>query len=158
MNDRRGGKKGQSSFELLMTLSLGLAVLLPLVVLAFIQLASANSTISSVEAQQAATKLSSYATLVGSEGYPAKEQATIQVPSGVQSIYVGNSNNQPGHEVIFVIRSPVGPSYITAYTPVNVSGDLGGITASGTYLINVTAEPTCQNGAPVPCVYMSLIT
>lgn len=154
MNERRQ-TKAQSSFELLMTLSLGLAVLLPLVVLAFVQLASSSSTISSVEAQQAATKLASFATIVGSEGPPSKELTQIQVPSGVQNIYVGNSNGGVGHEIIFVVRSPTGLSYVTAYTPVNVSGDLGGITSTGTYLINVSAQSMCPSGAPVPCVYMS---
>lgn len=146
--------KAQSSFELLITLAFGLAVLLPVVVLAFIQIASSSSSLSSIEAQQAASKLSSISTLVGSEGYPAKQVVQIEIPPGVQYIYVGSSAAGFGHAIIFGVSAPSGISYVTSYTPVNVSGNLGGITAPGTYLINVTAQNVCPNGSNVPCVYM----
>jgi hypothetical protein len=145
----------QSSFELLVTLAFGLAILLPLVVLAFIQLASASTSLTSVEAQQAANKLSSVATMIGSEGPPSRQVAQIQMPSGVRFVYVGNMNNSVGHEIIIVISSPTGLSYVTAYTPANVSGQLGGITATGTYLVNVTATSSCPSKPSVACVYMS---
>ena len=151
----RNNSKLQSSFELLVTLAFGLAILLPLVIIAFIQLAGANANLSAIESQQAATKLASVATLVGSEGPPAKQLAQIQVPPSVRFIYVGNVNDTVGHEIIFVITSPSGLSYITAYTPVNVSGSLGGITSTGAYLINVTATNSCPSNSNVPCVYMS---
>ncbi len=145
----------QSSFELLITLSFGLALLLPLVIVAFLQLAGANVSLSSVEAQQAASKLASTATLVGSEGVPAKQLVQIQVPSSVTSIYVGNVNNTTGHEVIFVVSSPSGSSYITAYSPVNISGSLQSIENAGTYLVNVSAVSSCPSNTLMPCVYMS---
>jgi len=149
--------KAQSSFELLITLSLGLAVLLPIVVLAFLQVASATSSMAGIESQQAASKLASIATLVGSEGPPAKQLVQIQMPPGVQYIYIGTQQGTIGHEIIFVIRAPSGYNYVTSYTPVNVSGNLGGITSTGTYLINVTATSTCPNQQPLPCVYISPI-
>ncbi len=145
----------QSSFELLVTLAFGLAILLPLVVLAFIQLSSSSSSLTSVQAQQVANKLSSAATQVGSEGPPARQVTQIEMPSGVRFVYVGNLNNSVGHEIVIVISSPTGLSYITAYTPANVSGQLGGITATGTYLINVTATSSCPSNPGVACVYMS---
>lgn len=145
----------QSSFELLVTLAFGLAILLPLVVLAFIQLSSTSTSLSSVQAQQVANKLSSVATLVGSEGPPARQVAQVQMPTGVRFVYVGNMNNTVGHEIIVVISSPTGLSYVTAYTPANISGQLGGITATGTYLINVTALSSCPSNPSVACVYMT---
>lgn len=145
----------QSSFELLITLSVGLAVLLPVVVLAFVQLSSATTSLSSIEAQQAASKVASIATLVGSEGAPAKQLIEITVPSGVRYIYVGNSGNGVGHEIIFEVNSPHGLSYVTAYTPINVSGNLGGLTSTGTYLVNVSAESTCPGQTTTSCVYIS---
>ena len=145
----------QSSFELLVTLAFGLAILLPLVVLAFIQLASANTSLTSTQAQQVANKLSSVATLVGSEGPPARQVAQIQMPSGVRFVYVGNMNNSVGHEIIIVISSPTGLSYVTSYTPADVSGQLGGITATGTYLVNITATSSCPTKPSVACVYMT---
>lgn len=147
--------RAQSSFELLVTLAFGLAILLPLVIIAFIQLAGANANLSAIESQQAASKLASAATLIGSEGPPAKQLVQIQVPPNVRSIYVGNANNTVGHEVIFVITSPSGSSWITAYTPVNVSGSLGGMTSTGAYLVNVTALASCPSNNAVPCVYMT---
>ncbi len=152
--ENRRSLRAQSSFELLITLAFGLAVLLPVVVLAFIQIASSSSSLASIEAQQAASKLTSIATLVGSEGYPAKQVVQIEMPPGVQYVYVGSSSTGFGHAIVVGVSSPSGISYITSYTPVNVSGNLGGITAAGTYLINVTAQNVCPNGSNVPCVYM----
>lgn len=152
---KRTNPKLQSSFELLITLAVGLAVLLPIVAIAFIQIANANSSISSIEAQQAASKLASIATLVGSQGPPAKQVAQVQIPTGVRYIYVGSLNNGVGHEIIFVVSAPNGVSYVTAYTPVNVSGNLGGVVAPGTYLINSTALSACPRASQYACVYMS---
>ena len=154
---RHGSFKLQSSFELLVTLSFGLAILLPLVVLAFVQLANANTSLSTIEAQQSASKLANIATIVGGEGPPAKQLVQIQVPPNIQYIYVGSSQQGViGHEIIFVVRAPTGLSYVTSYTPVNVSGSLGGIVAPGTYLVNLTAQSVCPNSnTPAPCVYLS---
>jgi len=145
----------QSSFELLITLSFGLAILMPLVIIAFVQLAGANTSLSSIESQQAASKLASTATFVGSQGAPAKQLVQISVPPNVRFIYVGNLNNTIGHEIIFVINTPSGLSYVTSYTPANVSGSLGGVSSTGTYLINVTAMSACPTNTILPCVYLS---
>ncbi len=154
MNDTKSKKRAQASFELLITLSIALAILLPIVAFAFLQLANSNASLSSIEAQQAASKLSSVATLVGSEGPPAKQLVEVQIPPGVANIYVGNLINGVGHEIIFTVRTPSGTSYVTSYSPVNVSGQLGGISLPGTYLVNVTAYSVCPFRVPVPCIYM----
>ncbi len=146
--------KLQSSFELLITLSLGLAILIPIVVIAFIQIANANTSLSAIESQQAASKLSSVATLVGSEGFPARQLVQINVPAGVINIYVGNTINGVGHEIVFEVVSPINASYITTYTPVNVSGNLGSISSQGTYLVNVSAQLQCPTNLNLQCVYM----
>jgi hypothetical protein len=146
--------KGQSSFELLITLSFGLAILLPIVALAFVQIASSNTSLSSTESQQSASKIAEVVGLVGSEGPPAKQLTSISVPPGVQNIYIGNLSNGIGHEIIFTIISPSGISYITAYTPINVSGNIKGITLPGIYLLNITAQASCPFQKPVPCVYI----
>ena len=152
--NKKSQMKLQSSFELLITLSFGLAILLPLVVFAFIQIANANSAVSSIAVQQIAAKLVSTSLIVGVQGPPAKQIIQVSMPLGVQSIYIGNLNNGIGHEIVFVVRSPSGLSYVTAYTPLNVSGSLGSITSTGTYLINVSAQSQCPLQAPLPCVYM----
>jgi len=157
MNNELRKTRLQSSFELLVTLSFGLAILLPVVAFAFLQIANANSSLSAIAAQQAASKIASTATIVGSEGSPAKQVIQLAIPPGVQYIYIGTLNNGIGHEIIFVVRSSTGYSYVTAYTPQNVTGSLGSITSSGTYLINVSAQSQCPLLQPVPCVYVSPI-
>lgn len=144
----------QSSLELLITLSFGLAILLPIVILSFIQIANSNTSLSAIESQQAASKLSSVATLVGSEGPPARQLVQVNIPPGVVNIFVGNVLNGVGHEIIFEIVSPINSSYITTYTPVNVSGSLGSIAVQGTYLVNITATNQCPSSTSQPCVYM----
>jgi hypothetical protein len=147
-------KKAQSSLELLITLSFGLIVLLPIVALAFIQMASSTSTLSTAEAQEAATKLAGIATAVGSQGFPAKQLVLLQVPPNINNIFIGNVVNGVGHEIIFVVATNAGPSYVTAYTPLNVSGYLQNIVQTGTYLVNVSAQNSCPSLAGMPCVYM----
>lgn len=151
---KSGNKKGQSSLELLVTLSFGLIILLPIVVLAFIQISTSTSTLAATEAQGAATKLADVATAVGSQGFPAKQLVLIEVPPNVHSIYVGNFTNGVGHEIIFNISTDAGPSYVTAYTPVSVSGVLTQDIQVGTYLVNVSAQNYCPSNIVVPCVYI----
>ncbi|MDE1871090.1 MAG: hypothetical protein KGI06_02510 [Candidatus Micrarchaeota archaeon] len=153
-NRRRGDPRGQSSLELLVTLSFGLIILLPIILLAFIQISTSTSTLSATEAQGTAAKLATAATSVGSQGYPAKQLVLIQVPPDVQSIYIGNQTNGVGHEIIFTINTNAGISYVTAYTPVNVSGYLEGLSQPGTYLVNVSAQDYCPSNNAVQCVYM----
>ena len=150
--------KLQSSFELLLTLSFGLAILLPVVVIAFIQISNANTSLSSAESQQSASTLANLASIVGSEGPPAKIVTSINVPPGVQNIYVGNTINGIGNLITFVIVSAAGPSYVTVYTPVSVSGYLGEITSPGTYLVNVSAMSVCPSDPSRNCVYITAIT
>ncbi len=150
--------KGQSSFELLITLAFGLAILLPIVVIAFMQIASSSSSLAAIESQQAASKIASIASFVGSEGPPAKQVIQIEVPPGVQYIYVGSQTGSVGHLIIFMVRSFSGLSSVTAYTPVNVSGNLGSISSPGTYLVNLTATSSCPTAPNVPCVYITPLT
>ncbi|MDE1868885.1 MAG: hypothetical protein KGH60_02885 [Candidatus Micrarchaeota archaeon] len=146
--------KAQSSLELLITLSFGLIVLLPIVVLAFIQISNSTSTLSTTEAQGAAAKLASIATSVGSQGYPAKQLVLLQVPPNINNIFVGTQTNGVGHEIIFVVSTNAGNSYVTSYTPVNVSGYIEQLSQAGTYLVNVSAQNSCPSNAAIPCVYI----
>ena len=147
--------KSQSSLELLITLAFGLIILLPIVVLAFIQIANSSSTLAATEAQAAASKLASVATSVASQGYPAKQLVLIQMPQSVASVFVGTTTNTAGHEIIIVVNTNAGASYVTAYTPVNVSGTLSTITAPGVYLINVSAQSSCPSNPGLSCVYLA---
>ena len=147
-------RKGQSSLELLVTLSFGLIILLPIIVLAFIQISNSTSTLSATQAQASATKLAYIATVVGSQGYPAKQLVLIQVPPNVQNIFVGNQTNGVGHEIIFIVNTNAGPSYVTAYTPTNVSGYMSQLSQPGTYLVNVSAQSSCPSNSAVQCVYI----
>jgi hypothetical protein len=150
----RSGRKCQSSFELLITLSVGLAILLPLVIIAFVQLSNASVSAATVESQQAASKLANVASVLGTEGAPAKQFVQIEVPAGVENIYLGNLNNTIGHLIIFVVRAPNGPSYVTEYSPVNISGNIGSLVNPGTYLVNMTAESACPTNTNLFCIYV----
>jgi hypothetical protein len=152
----RRTSRGQSSFELLLTLSFGLAILLPIVAVAFLQIATSNTSLATIEAQQAASKIASVSTFIGNEGAPAKQVAQVQIPPGVLNIYVGSLNGSIGHEIIFTVSSQSGTSYVTAYTPVNVSGEIGGLSLAGTYLLNISAQNICpRQQLQVPCVYIA---
>jgi uncharacterized protein (UPF0333 family) len=146
--------KAQSSLELLITLSFGLLILLPIVVLAFIQISNSTSTLSTTESQAAAATIADIATEIGSQGYPARQLVLIEVPPSVQNIFVGNQTNGVGHAIIFVVNTNAGPSYVSAYTPVNVSGYISQLAQPGTYLINISAQNSCPSNPSVQCVYI----
>ena len=147
--------KSQSSLELLITLAFGLIILLPIVVLAFIQISNSSSTLSATEAQAAAQKIAAVATSVSSQGPPAKQLVLIQMPQGITNIYVGSITNTAGHEIIIVVSTNAGPSYVTAYTPVNVSGSLTNDKAPGVYLVNVSAQSSCPTNPATSCAYIA---
>jgi hypothetical protein len=148
-------EKAQSSLEMLITLSFGLIILLPIVILAFIQISSSTSVLAATEAQEAASKLAGISAILGSQGPPSKQLVLIQVPPNVHNIFVGGLNNTIGHEITFVVSTSAGPSYVTAYTPVNVSGYLGDILSTGSYLLNATSLASCPADPAVSCVYIT---
>jgi hypothetical protein len=149
-----GGIKAQSSLELLITISFGLIILLPITVLAFVQLSTSSSSLTAAQAQAVTTKLASVAAFVGSQGPPSKQLVLVQVPQNVQNIFVGTLTNGVGHQIIFVVNTNAGASYISAYTPVNVSGYLEGISQPGTYMLNVSMQAQCPANSAISCVYI----
>jgi hypothetical protein len=155
MRNKESAHKGQSSLELLVTLSFGLIILLPIVALAFLQISSSSSTLSATAAQQVGSKLATVAALVGSQGPPARQLTTVEIPPGVQNIYVGNLSNGVGHFIILSISTTGGLDNVVSYTPVNVSGNIGGLSTQGTYLLNVSADAKCPSNPAVSCVYIS---
>ncbi len=150
-------RKAQSSLELLITLSFGLIILLPIIVMAFIQMSTSSSTLSATAAQQVASKIATVATLVGSQGYPAKQLTTIDIPPGIQNIYVGTLSNGVGHEIILTILTSGGVDDILTYSSASVSGNIGAMSAPGTYLLNISAENSCPSDTAVPCVYIQSV-
>lgn len=154
MNVRRDSRRAQSSLELLVTLSFGLIILLPIVVLAFIQISTSSSSLATTEAQQTASKLANTAAYIGAQGYPAKQLTLIQMPPDIAAIEVGTLSGGIGHEIVIEIRTNAGLSYVTAYSPVNVSGSLGNIASAGSYLVNISAQTYCPADAAVSCVYI----
>ncbi len=150
--------RGQSSLELLITVSFALIILLPIVILAFVQMASTSSNLATGEAQAAATKLAEVAVNVGAQGAPAKQLILIDMPPDVQQIIIGNSLAVPGlgHQIIFVVNTNAGLSDAVAYVPINVTGSLATVISQGTYLVNVSAQSPCTYaGAQTPCVVIA---
>jgi hypothetical protein len=147
--------KAQSSLELLITVAFGLIILIPVVALALLQVANSTSTLTTTQALSAASKLAAAATSVGSEGAPAKQEVVIDVPQSVSNIYVGTATNGLGHEIIFVVNTNAGPDYISAYSPVNITGSLQADIGQGTYLVNVSAQARCPLNSAISCVYLS---
>lgn len=154
MRTSRNFKRSQSSLELLITVSFALIILLPIVILAFVQIASSSSNLASGEAQAAATKLAEVAVNVGAQGAPAKQLVLIDMPPNMQQIIIGNQIGGVGRQIIFVVNTNAGLSDAVAYVPINVSSvdTLGSILSQGTYLVNVSAQATCRIGPASPCV------
>ncbi|BCS90669.1 MAG: hypothetical protein ARM1_0126 [Candidatus Micrarchaeota archaeon] len=145
----------QASLELLITLSFGLVILIPIIGFALVQVANANYNLEALEAQQAAQAIANTATLVYQEGYPAKSVVEIYVPPGVENIYVGSTNGNYGHFIIFQLYSILGPDYVSAYTTANITGYLGNIVQQGSYLVSIEANSSCSFTQNKLCVVIS---
>jgi hypothetical protein len=159
-NRNRVKTRAQSSLELLITVSFALIILLPIVILAFIQMTSTSSNLATGEAQAAATKIAEVAVNVGVQGPPAKQLLLIDMPPNIQQIIIGNSvstGSGLGHQIIFQVNTNAGLSDAVAYVPINVTGSLSSILSQGTYLINITAESPCtyDPGVQTPCVVIT---
>jgi uncharacterized protein (UPF0333 family) len=159
----KGTSRGQSSLELLITVSFALMILLPIVILAFVQVSSSSSNLSTGEAQAAATKLAEVAVNVGAQGPPAKQLVLIDMPPNIQSIIIGNtlqsgtcssSYGGVGRQIIFIVNTNAGLSDSVAYVPLNITGCLSSVLNQGTYLLNVTAQANCGtwSSSQAPCV------
>lgn len=149
-------RRSQSSLELLITLSFGLIILLPIITLAAVQISTSTSTLSVTEAQQSADRLAAVAVQVGTQGFPARQLVVLQIPQNVQAVEVGTPSNTLGNEIIFIVGTSGGQDYVTAYTPVNVSGYLAGIQSPATYLLNVSAVQNCPTQPSQPCVFIKV--
>lgn len=147
--------RGQSSLELLITVSFALIILLPIVIIAFVQISSSSANLAVGEAQASATKLAEVAANVGAQGVPARQLVLVDIPPNIQQITIGNTIGGVGRQIIFVVSTNAGPSDAVAYVPLNVSGGnvgLSSVLSQGTYLINVSAQNPCPIGPAAPCV------
>ena len=149
---QRNARRAQSSLELLITVSFALIILLPIVILAFMQITATSSNLATGEAQAAATKLAEVVINVGAQGPPAKQLVLLDMPPNMQAIVIGNALSTScfqgvGKEIEFVVNTNGGSSDAVAYVPLNITGCLSGILSRGTYLVNVSAQPSCQHWA-----------
>ena len=78
---------------MLITVSFGLIILLPITVLAFVQISTSTSSLAAAQAQATASKLASVVEFVSSQGSPSKQLVLVQVPPNVKNIYVGTLSN-----------------------------------------------------------------
>ncbi len=152
MNKRK--IKLQSSLELLITVAFGLMILLPIIILGFMQMASSSSILSTTAAQQVTNRLATVSGQIGLEGVGAKQLVFIQIPQNVKRIIIGNSSGT-GHLVSIIVSTIGGNSSILSYSLVIVSGNLSKDRLPGQYLVNVSNMAKCPSNTSVSCVYIS---
>ena len=149
---RRGG---QASLELMITLAFALLMLIPIIVLVFLQTSSGSEELAVDQAQQSVFRLKNAADVIGAQGPPAKATVNIIVPQRLTSITVGSqSSPYIGREIIFSVNARGGTSDVVAVTLYNVTGDLSAYTKSGTYPVSIEAVDDCL-GTGSPCVVIS---
>ncbi|MCL4383320.1 MAG: hypothetical protein M1168_01785 [Candidatus Marsarchaeota archaeon] len=154
----RGNKnknlKLQSSLELLITVGFGLLILIPIVIIGFIEMASSSSILSTSAAQQVTDNLATVSAQIGVEGPGARQLVLIQIPQNVRNISIG-SNSIPSHLIAITVSTSGGNSSIISYSLVNVSGNLTKDILPGQYLVNVSNMAVCPSDASVSCVYIA---
>jgi len=137
--------------EMLVTLAFALVMLIPIVVLVYLQTSSGSEQLAVDQAQQSVNRLKNVADTVGAQGPPSKATVNVIIPSRVNRITVGNGSS-PGREIVFTLRAAGGTTDIVATTLYNVTGvDLANITRSGTYPVSVEAVDN-YNNTGLPCV------
>jgi len=140
-------KRGQSGTELFITLAFSMVMLVPIIILAYLQAASGTEQLALQQAQQSVNKLKMMADVVDAHGEPAKVTIDLVVPQRTHSIIIG-SRSPPyvGREIIFAISTGAGVSDVVATTDYNVSGDLSGYTRPGSYKVQLFSSSNCAGG------------
>jgi len=138
--------------ELLITLAFAMMMLIPIIVLVYLQTSSGSEQLSVDQAQQSVNRLKSTVDVVGAEGPPAKATINIIVPQRVTGITVGCVGQHCiGREIVFTVQSAGGETEIVATTLYNVTGDLSAYAHTGTYPVSIEALDMCP-GTGLPCV------
>ena len=138
--------------ELLVTLAFALVMLIPIIVLVYLQTSSGSEQLAIDQAQQSVNRLKSVADTVGAQGPPSKATINVIMPQRMGGIMIG-SDDSPyiGREIVFTVRASGGDTEIVVTTLYNVTGDLSNYTRAGTYPVSIEAVDDCQ-GTGRPCV------
>ena len=143
---------GQASVEFLITFAFAVLMLVPILILVFLQTSSGSEQLAIDQAQQSANKLGNAADFVAAQGPPAKVTINIIIPGRLNGITIGSADAPGiGREIVFEVRTSAGTSEVVATTMYNVSGDLSAYTSPGTYPVELEAVEDCQ-GTGWPCV------
>jgi len=142
-------RKGQASLELLITLAFALLMLIPIVLLVYLQTASGSEELAIDQAQQSVSRLKNVVDVIGAQGPPAKATITIIVPQRVSRITIGGTADPYiGREVVFAVGTRGGDTEIVAVTLYNVTGDLSNYTKAGSYPVSVESVDDCAGMGP----------
>ncbi len=139
---------------MLVTLAFALLMLIPIIVLVFLQTSSGSEELAIDQAQQSVSRLKNVVDVVGAQGPPAKATLNIIIPERVSRITIGSVAEPPiGKEIVFAVRTRGGDSEVVAVTLYAVAGNLTNYTKAGVYPVTVESVDDCL-GTGNPCVYV----
>jgi hypothetical protein len=147
-------RKAQASTELMITIIFVITIMLPLLLITYLQTSNLSEQLSIQQAQQTVNKITNMADIVGSQGAPAKVTIQVFVAPNIANITLGNSTDGIGKEVIFSIRTTAGITQVVGITVNDIAGDLSTIIRPGTYFISLTAQQNCTKDQRKKCVYI----
>ena len=81
-------KKSQSAIEYLVVVSVALALLSPLIVMAQQSIYDLQTSMNLIEANNALTKIKNAADMVYAQGYPSKLTFVVVIPSGMERMFI----------------------------------------------------------------------
>ena len=147
-------RKAQASTELMITVIFVITIMLPLLLITYLQTSNLSEQLSIQQAQQTVNKITNMADIVGSQGEPAKATVQIFIAPNTANITVGNSTGGVGKEIVLTIKTSAGMTQVVGITASNIAGDLSPIARPGTYFIVLTAQQNCTIDQRNKCVYI----
>ncbi len=102
-------KKSQSATEYLVVVSVALALLSPLIVMAQQTVYDLNTSINLIEANNALTKIKNAADRVYAQGYPSKLSFMVIVPNRMERMFVDD------HALIMELSYKDAPSHVVEF-------------------------------------------
>jgi hypothetical protein len=151
-------RRGQASTEIMITVAFVVTIMFPLLLIAYLQSTNVSDQLGVQQAQQTVTKITNYADVIGSEGYPSRMSVQIFMPPNIENITVGNSTGGIGRELIINLRTSAGVTQVVGLTLTPIAGDLSTIAKPGTYFIKIYSEENCTQVDPLQqCVYIERV-
>lgn len=131
---KRNGMKGQVSMEYLLVIGFALLMVIPIVIIFFMQSETIKDSVNLNQARTVAREIADNVKTVATLGSPAMTTIKVTMPDNIKAITIGQ------REIVITIETSGGTSDIFELLPANVTGTIRA--ESGIHILRIEVTPT----------------